>query len=264
VLSATTPDDAASNDTTGSGRSTPPEEPSMRFREIPHDESGQATSPPPGTPNPSSVEPSTLGSPDLGDSTAPDNHSPPADAAEAPAQSDQSAQLKWNIAIPNEEPATQERNGILRSIATWLTAALAVAGALDPELEEARAAIEAAVWLAKYLPDILSYLAPPKTLNELQKAVSDPQYGYENHHIVEAQFGSENPLRNSLQFPDRINSPENLVRIPHWKHVEISSWYSRANEELGNVTPPAYLRGKSWEEQYKLGLETLRRFGVLQ
>jgi hypothetical protein len=37
-----------------------------------------------------------------------------------------------------------------------------------------------------------------------------------------------------------------------------------ANPLLGNATPRDYLRGKSWQEQYAIGLEALRLFGVLK
>jgi hypothetical protein len=95
-------------------------------------------------------------------------------------------------------------------------------------------------------------------------AVADPRFGYEIHHIIEAQTRSANPLRNSQRFADRIDLSENLVRIPHWKHVEISSWYSRRNDEYGGSSPRTYLRGKNWEEQYEIGLDILRDYGVLK
>ena len=173
--------------------------------------------------------------------------------------------LQSTIDVPEREPtAVQERNQFLRRTAMWLGAAVAIAGPLDPEVEAAVAALEAVAWLSKYLPDILSYLDPPKTLEELQQAVANPQLGYEIHHIVEAQARSMNPLSNSSLFAARLDSSENLVRIPHWKHVEISSWYSKPNIEFGDLSPRDYLRGKSWELQYEIGLRELRDFGVLQ
>jgi hypothetical protein len=176
--------------------------------------------------------------------------------------------IEWNINIPDQEPAIQQqRNPILRAIATWLGRAagiLGVAFSTDPRVRMAFAAIEAVAWIAKYWPLIESYLDEPKTLGELQNAVDQPGYGYEIHHIVEAQPRSENPQRNSLRFADQINSRENLVRVPYWKHVEISSWYSRANDQFGDLSPREYLREKSWEEQYDVGLRALRRFGVLK
>lgn len=141
---------------------------------------------------------------------------------------------------------------------------MAVVGLLDPEVEAVWMALEAVAWLTKYLPDIESYLDAPRSLDELQRLAGQPQYGYEIHHIVEAQFRSRNEQRNSLRFSDRINSPDNLARIPHWEHVLISSWYSRKNDFYGGVTPRNYLRGKDWIEQYNLGLQVLRDFGVLK
>ena len=176
--------------------------------------------------------------------------------------------IEWTINIPDEKPATTKQiNRLLRPIATWLGRAAAILGAayaLDPEVDMALAAIEAATWIAEYLPKILSYLDQPKTLRELQNAVVDPRYGYEIHHIVEAQRDSDDPRRNSLRFADRVDSRENLVRVPYWKHVEISSWYSRPNRDFGYMPPREYLRGKSWEEQYAIGLRALRLFGVLK
>jgi hypothetical protein len=100
----------------------------------------------------------------------------------------------------------------------------------------------------------------------LQNAVDDPQPGYQLHHIVEGQYDSSNPDSNARRFGrDRLESGENLVRIPKWGHVEISSWYSAVNrEEYGGQTPRDFMRGKSWDEQYQLGIQKLRDFGVLR
>jgi len=117
-------------------------------------------------------------------------------------------------------------------------------------------AIEATAWIVEYLPEIRSYyLDGAKSLAELQDAVDDPQPGYQTHHIVERQSGSVNEQSNALRFGSRLDSRENLVRIPKWVHVEISSWYSRKSKRFGGLTPRTYLRGKSWEQQYEIGLE---------
>jgi hypothetical protein len=199
--------------------------------------------PPPATPTPSESE-----------------NTAPQDAGE-----DTQPPIQWTIGIPDEQPDTmQEVNALLRTSAVWLARAIAVLGLADPEVEAAIAAIEAVGWLADYLPKIWSYSDPPKTLEELQNAVGSGWPGYETHHIVEAQLNSENSDRNSLRFANSINSRENLVRVPYWKHVEISAWYSRKNDRYGGQTPRAYSRGKSWDDQYEVGLEALRLFGVLR
>ena len=226
---------------------------------------------PAGNPPPKAQDaassPSTLGSPDL-DSTS---------SVGASTDDGRSVESNGRAAtqpeagrppppeIPPEEPGTtQQVNAVLRAVATWVARAIALYGSADPRVRLVFAAIETTAWLADYLPKILSYLNGPKTLEELQDAVAKPRFGYEIHHIVEAQRRSDDPQRNSKRFPDRIDSRENLVRVPYWKHVEISSWYSRRNDQYGGVSPRIYLRTKSWDEQYKIGIQKLKDFGVLK
>ena len=223
---------------------------------------------PPGTGD-SSTQEDQGGSPDSDPQAGnpPGTPTAPEDENSAPKQSGEDAQppIQWTINIPDEQPDTARQvNALLRSIAVWLAAAMLVLEAADPEVEAAIVAIEAASWLAAYAPKIWSYLDSPKPLEELQNAVGSSWPGYETHHIVETQRGSENPQSNAKLYPDRIDSRENRVLIPYWKHVEISAWYSRRAEEWGNLTLRDYLRGKSWDEQYRMGLEALRRYGVLK
>jgi hypothetical protein len=176
--------------------------------------------------------------------------------------------LEWTIKIPDQEPPTEQlRNSVIRSVATWLGRAAASLGPLfllDPRVRAAFAALRAAAWIYRYFPRIASYLDNAKTLEELQSAVDEGADGYEIHHIVEVQKNSVSSQANWLRFRDRINSRENLLRVPYWKHVEISSWYSRANRDFGGLSPRDYLRGKSWEDQYNVGIDVLRKFGVLK
>ena len=217
--------------------------------------------------------PSTLGAPDLGDGApgatpqADDAQSPSQNTAPPPTGSEPSNAPPPDV--PTTQPATtQQINALLRSLATWLGRAMAVLGAVyefDPEVAAVLTAIEATIWLADYAPKIFSYLDTPKTLAELQNAATRPaSRGYEVHHIVEAQKRSSDPQRNAERFGDWIDSRENLVRVPYWRHVEISSWYSTVNEDYNGLSPRDYLRGRSWEEQYEIGLKALRRFGVLK
>lgn len=170
--------------------------------------------------------------------------------------------------FPAERPQTsQQVNAILRSTAIWLGRAAAILGPLfssDPRVRSVWMALEAIGWLAENSPKIVSYVDGPKSLSELQNAADDRGPGYEVHHIVEAQRWSEHPDSNWSRFPDRINSRENLVRVPYWKHVEISSRYSTPYSQLDGLTPREYLRGKSWKEQYEFGLHMLRDVGVLE
>jgi hypothetical protein len=88
--------------------------------------------------------------------------------------------------------------------------------------------------------------------------------------LMSAAYGGDVALdsrmsANAKEFNDgRLESRENKVRIPYWKHREISDWYSTPNEEFGWRTPREYMRGKNWEEQYNYGLLVLRKFGALK
>jgi hypothetical protein len=147
----------------------------------------------------------------------------------------------------NRPPTTPERNRIARELARLGSGSLAAAIA------------EGATWLAEFAPIYFASFDPPKTFAELQSAVSHPRPGYDIHHIVErataAADGSEDRL---------ISAPENLVRIPRWKHWDLNKWYESENEEFERMTPRNYLRGKSWEERDRVGLKGLLAIGVLK
>ena len=148
----------------------------------------------------------------------------------------------------------------------WLRRAIAL-GAQDaphPAVRTVLTIIETTWWLADNLTSILSYLDAPKTLEELQDAAARPRLGYEIHHIVEKQSRSHDPSANSQRFKDRLDTRENLVLVPYWRHVEISTWYSRPNENFGGLSPRDYLRGKTWDEQYEIGLRALRDARILK
>lgn len=176
--------------------------------------------------------------------------------------------VEYRLPIPAERPATaKDRYAVVRRTAEWLrrAAALGALAAPEPRVKAILLTIEGTAWLVEYLPEIRSYyLDGPKSLQELQDAVDDPQPGYEIHHIVEGQYGSINPGRNSVRFGERLESRENLVRIPKWSHIDINSWYSRRNPQFGGISPRDYLRERSWEEQYSIGVRTLRDAGALE
>ncbi|HXO72292.1 MAG TPA: hypothetical protein VN838_25305, partial [Bradyrhizobium sp.] len=86
---------------------------------------------------------------------------------------------------------------------------------------------------------IKSARAPAKTLEELQEPIGSPsQGGYEDHHIV-----GQHPQNRARFGDDLIDSRENKVRIPVVKHIDISAWYSRGNDEFDGLSPRDYLRG---------------------
>ena len=63
---------------------------------------------------------------------------------------------------------------------------------------------------------------------------------------------------------ERMDSPENLARIPTVKHWELNRWYQRQNDDFGGMTPRQYVEGKTWEERRSVGLMGLRDVGVLK
>ena len=160
--------------------------------------------------------------------------------------------------IPQERPDTREgRMGFVRDAAQWVArnvgryapAVDAYFGALD-QVEKIKALTDA----------IKSANDPAKTLEELQEPIgSDSQGGYHDHHIVGQH------AENRARFGDSmIDSRENKVRIPLLKHIDISAWYSKGNDEFGGLSPRDYLRDKDWDEQMRVGLDRLRKHEVLK
>jgi hypothetical protein len=81
-------------------------------------------------------------------------------------------------------------------------------------------------------------------------------------------FGSPTPAGDwSSSAPhstSMILSPENLVRIPRFKHWEINSLYMTKNKDYRGLSPREYLRGKPWAERVGSGLDALKLHGVLR
>jgi len=114
-------------------------------------------------------------------------------------------------------------------------------------------------WLYDLLPIVDSYLDKPRSLSDLIERAREPSAGYDRHHIVEQSAAKQN------RFPrDRINAQENIVLIPRIRHWMINRWYSVPNRDYGGISPREYLRGKSWEEHFRVGLNALRMFEVLE
>ncbi|RXT53122.1 hypothetical protein B6S44_20560 [Bosea sp. Tri-44] len=109
------------------------------------------------------------------------------------------------------------------------------------------------------IPSITSYQDQPKTLAELQQNAGKRRPGYEDHHIVEQSAGGPEGFSRS-----QIDAADNVVSVPKYKHHEITGWYNTKNPDFGGLTPREYLRGKSWDEQVRVGLSAMRKFGVLK
>jgi hypothetical protein len=149
--------------------------------------------------------------------------------------------------IPRERPpATSERNDVAREVARWLA-------------QNRGHVIEKVDWFFEYEPSVQAYLDPPKTLQELQQDVSTSKPGYDIRHIVERKSAEQDGFP-----PWIINAPENLARIPRFKHWEITRWYMMKNKAYEGLSPRDYLRGKAWSERMGVGLDALMRHGVLK
>jgi len=123
----------------------------------------------------------------------------------------------------------------------------------------ASAVDDAGVWLKREYPNIVSYLDPPKTYEEMRDAARNPpQNGYEDHHIVE-----KGPQNDDLP-QAQLEEPDNILRIPEYKHREITRYYQTEDPDLDGLTPRQYLRGKPFGERFQFGLGVIRRFGVLK
>jgi hypothetical protein len=154
--------------------------------------------------------------------------------------------------IQRERPPTaSERNDVARATARWLAQRCLA--------HEQRHVVEGADWFSEYEPSVQAYFDSPKTLPELQQAVSAPKPGYDIHHIVEKTSAEQDGFP-----PWMINGPENLVRIPRFKHWEVTSWYMTKKRDYDELSPRDYLRGKDWNERIKVGLRALIRHGVLK
>ena len=172
---------------------------------------------------------------------------------------DKTGTLEQPPHIPSEPPATSKlRNAAIKRAAKWLGKA-ALKHAI-PEIGLYLDIIDAATWIHDSYPDIQSYFDPPKSLDELQRAVAaDRTPGYENHHIAEQSAAKDDGFPRSL-----IDSRDNLVRIPTFKHREITEWFRAPNEDFGGQSPREYLRGRDWSERVRVGKKALVESGVLK
>lgn len=149
--------------------------------------------------------------------------------------------------IPKEPPPTTRlRNIAIRALAARFGPGILVAA-------------EAGSWIYDHKEEIRAYFDSPKTLGELRKGAESLEKGYDIHHVVERASADENGSEDHL-----IDAPENLVRIPRWKHWQINGYYQTKSDEFDGQTPREYLNGKSWEERNRVGLNALERFGILR
>lgn len=161
--------------------------------------------------------------------------------------------------IPEEEPASRQLlNAFIKQAAYWLAKA-ALREVISPEVGTFINILEGVHWAYKAAPYIQAYLDSPKSLDELQRTVSNPAKGYDIHHIVEKTPAEKDGYPRRM-----IDAAENLARIPTLKHWEINGWYGRPNKDFGGLSPREYLRGKNWAERVRVGQMALIKYGVLK
>jgi hypothetical protein len=155
--------------------------------------------------------------------------------------------------IPRQRPPTSpERTAVAKAVAIAVVEAGAKVSGILEKIKESS-------WLYQAWPSIVSYTDAPKTLAELQQNASTARPGYDRHHIVEQSSAEE------IGYPrSRIDAPENIVSIPRMKHWEINAWYQMRNPDYGDASPREYLSGKDWDTRQRVGLEALKKFGVLR
>ena len=161
---------------------------------------------------------------------------------------------------PKENPSSGRRmtEVLAEAVKLAIRGLLARAeSAPDPRVKIVALLVE--VGLEAY-PYVSAYFDSPKSLEELQAAAQLPsQDGYDDHHIVEQATANPDGSED-----ERMDSPENLARIPTVKHWELNRWYQRQNDDFGGMTPRQYVEGKTWEERRSVGLMGLRDVGVLK
>jgi len=114
-----------------------------------------------------------------------------------------------------------------------------------------------APWLEGQVENIIADQDPPRDLNELiDRARPGTVPGYNRHHIVE-QGGHNAELSD-----EKLQDADNIALVPTYKHWQITAYYRRQQKRLGGLSPREYLSGKSFDEQYRYGLDVLREFGV--
>jgi hypothetical protein len=161
--------------------------------------------------------------------------------------------------IPSERPPTaRARTRLIKEAARWLAKAT-LRQTLGRRIGTFVSILEVTGWLDTGIHYIHAFADPPKSLEELQQAVSTPAIGYDVHHVVEQTSAEQDGFPRAV-----IDSPENLVRIPTLKHWLITGWYMMKLETYGWRSPRNYLRGMSWEERTRIGLDALIKFGVLK
>ena len=97
-----------------------------------------------------------------------------------------------------------------------------------------------------------------KTFKELKNYLGSPGAGNHWHHIVE-----QCQIDKTGFSADSIHNTNNIIKVSERVHRDISGYYSSKQYFTDGLTVRDWLAGKSFEYQYRFGLDVLRRYGVL-
>ena len=159
--------------------------------------------------------------------------------------------------LPRHDPGSVRlRRRIAKRWALWLLRALGRVP--DGRARLLARALEAVGYLAGFFEEIKSALDEPRSLDELRRAVETWRPGTHVHHIVEKVPAEQDGFPQSM-----VEGYDNKVRIPTYRHEEISAWYQRRNPSFGWQSPRNYLKGRSWDERMRVGIDQLRREGLI-
>ena len=92
--------------------------------------------------------------------------------------------------------------------------------------------------------------------SKFRKAYGKAGDGMEWHHIVE-----QRPANISQFGAEKIHNIDNMIALPKDIHRKISGYYSSKPEKLGGLRVRDWLNDKNYEDQYKYGLEVLKKYG---
>ena len=138
-----------------------------------------------------------------------------------------------------------------------------VAGNLSNEADRAHAAAEAKrnanssernYSTFNNLPEDQGY----SSFRKLKKNIGSAGEGNDWHHIVE-----QSQIRLSGFESEQINNTSNIIAVDHDTHMKITGYYNSVYGDTG-LTLRKWLAGQSYETQYKVGMDVLKMFGVIE
>jgi hypothetical protein len=113
----------------------------------------------------------------------------------------------------------------------------------------------------------------PKTLDDLQRMPGGDTFGYERHHIVEQNDANVEKGQAARKIEaylikfgrDAIDDSRNIVWIPRFNHEDITSEYNSKPEDGQPFSRLRdYVNTLDFDSQRQIGLEKLRKYGVLK